>query len=74
MDPAHVRLDRINSGGPVLDSHSGWSLANVLGVVEDGSAKMVGKKGVATLRFSRRADVDPVWTDISDRVIRNVSV
>jgi hypothetical protein len=74
MDPAHMRLDRINSGGPVLDSHSGYRIANVLGVVEDGTAKVAGKKGVATLRFSRRPEVNSVWTDVRDRVLRNVSV
>lgn len=74
MDPSSIRLDRINNGGPVLDSHSGYELANVLGVVEDGSARIAGKKGLATLRFSRRPEVDSVWTDVRDKVIRNVSV
>jgi hypothetical protein len=34
MDPAHVRLDRLNAGAPLLDSHSAWSVGDVLGVVE----------------------------------------
>lgn len=74
LNPDHVRLDRINNGGPVLDSHSGYSLSSVLGVVEDGTAKATGKKGIATLRFSKRSDVDPIWQDVKDRVYRNVSV
>lgn len=74
LDPKSVRLDRLNNGGPLLDTHSGWSLASQLGVVEDGTAKVNGKAGVATVRFSRRDDVEPVWGDVKDRIIRNVSV
>jgi hypothetical protein len=73
MDPAHIRLDRLNNGAPVLDTHSGWSLAHQLGVVEDGTAKISGKRGIARLRFSKRADVEPVWQDVQDRIVRNVS-
>lgn len=74
MKRSHIRLERINSGGPVLDSHNGYRLGNVLGVVEEGSAKLENGVGVATLRFSRRPDVEPIWTDVRDKVIRNVSV
>lgn len=76
MDPKAVRLGRINGGGPVLDSHSGYRLANVLGVVQDNSARMdkAAGEGTATLRFSKRDDVTPIWQDVQDKVIRNVSV
>ena len=26
------------------------------------------------MRFSKRADVEPIWKDVQDRIIRNVSV
>lgn len=74
LDPAHVRLERLNAGAPLLDTHSGWSLSSQLGVVEDGTAKVSGKRGTATVRFSRRPDVEPVWGDVQDRIVRNVSV
>lgn len=74
LDPASVRLDRINAGAPLLDSHSAWSLASQIGVVEDGSAKLTAKRGTATVRFSKRAAVDPIFNDVVDRIIRNVSV
>lgn len=74
MDPAHVRLARLNAGAPLLNTHSGYDLSSVMGVVEDDSAKLSGKKGTATVRFSRRDDVEPYWQDVQDRVIRNVSV
>lgn len=34
MEPKHVRLDRLNAGAPLLDSHSSYRVASVLGVVE----------------------------------------
>lgn len=73
-DPKHVRLDRINSGGPVLNSHRSYDLSAQIGVVVDASARMAGGEGTATLRFSRRDEVAPIIQDIRDRVIRNVSV
>lgn len=74
MKPEHVRLDRLNSRAPVLDTHMGGSLRSMLGVVEPDSAKMSGRKGTATLRFSKRPEVDPIFRDIEDGIIGNVSV
>ena len=74
LDPKHVRLERLNSGAPLLDTHSGWFLGSQLGVVEDDSAKLSGKKATATVRFSRRAEVEPIIQDVRDKIIRNVSV
>lgn len=74
MDEKAVRLDRLNHGAPLLDTHSGYRLGNLLGVVEDNSASVDGKKGTATVRFSKRDDVEPIFQDVVDRVIRNVSV
>jgi hypothetical protein len=74
MDPSHIRLERLNSGAPLLDSHSAYSLASQIGVVEDGTAKVVAKAGRATVRFSKRADVEPFYQDVRDKIIRNVSV
>jgi hypothetical protein len=75
MKPEHVRLDRLNSRAPVLDMHDTLSgLKSQLGVVQPDSAKMTGRRGTATLRFSKRADVEPIWRDIEDGIIANVSV
>lgn len=75
-DPKHVRLDRLNSGAPLLDSHSAYSLAHQLGVVEDGSASVDGKTGRATVRFSKAEDdpdADKIFRKVLDKIIRNVS-
>jgi HK97 family phage prohead protease len=74
MDPRHIRLDRLNSGAPLLDSHSAWSLSDILGTVEPDSARITDGKGLATVRFSKRADVEPVYQDVRDKVIRSVSI
>jgi hypothetical protein len=72
MDPKHIRMDRLRNGAPLLDSHSAYTLAHQIGVVE--RADVDGKKGTASVRFSKRADVEPFYQDVRDKIIRNVSV
>jgi hypothetical protein len=74
LDPKHVRLDRLNSGAPLLNSHSAYSVEDVIGVVVRDSATLTKKEGRARVRFSKRADVTPIWGDVQDRVLGNVSV
>ena len=69
-----VRLERLNAGAPVLDSHLSGQIAAVLGVVESGSVRLQSGQGLATIRFSERADVEPIWRDVLGGIIRNVSV
>jgi hypothetical protein len=73
MDPAHVRMGWLNSGNaPLVDTHKTDSVRNVLGVVE--RAWLDGQFGRAVVRFSKRADVDGIWQDVQDGIIRNASV
>ena len=72
LQPDHVRLDRLNKGAPLLDSHENWSLRSVLGVVE--RAWLNGNEGRATVRFSKRAEVEPIFQDVRDGILRNISV
>jgi hypothetical protein len=72
MDPAHVRLDRLRGGAPLLDTHSRWSVRDIIGVVE--SASVDGKQGTGTVRMSDREDVQPIVRDVENKIIRNVSV
>ncbi|MDP1570347.1 MAG: HK97 family phage prohead protease [Vicinamibacterales bacterium] len=73
LDPKHVRMQRLASGAaPLLDSHSAYSLAHQIGVVD--TATLDGKRGTAEVRFSKRADVEPFYQDVRDKIIRNVSV
>jgi len=74
LDPAHVRIDRLNAGGPLLDAHSDWSLADILGTVVPGSVSLAKKQARCTVRFSKREAVEPIWQDVKDGIIRSVSV
>lgn len=73
MDARHVRLERLNQGAPMLDSHSRWNgVSDVIGVVE--SARLEGGKGIAKIRFSKREELEGAWQDIKAGILRNVSV
>jgi hypothetical protein len=74
MDPAHVRLDRINAGAPLLDSHSAYSVSDMLGTVVPGSVTLTKKAMLGSVRFSKRAAVEEIWGDVKDGIIRDVSV
>jgi hypothetical protein len=74
MDPAHIRLDRLNDGAPLLDSHNSFSVADQLGAVVPGSVELMKKALVGKVRFSKREAVEPVWQDVKDGIVRNVSV
>ncbi len=72
MDPAHVRMERLNAGIPLLDNHNRYAGAKgQLGIVED--ATFVNKEGRATLRFSKREDVEPIFQDVKDGILRGIS-
>lgn len=72
VDEKAVRLDRLNSGAPLLNNHSSYSLEDVIGVVE--SAELRDGKGYATVRLSERPEIAGLIKDIEDGIIRNISV
>jgi hypothetical protein len=72
MSPEAVRLDRLNSGASLLNNHQSADLSNILGVVE--RAWIENGEGRARVRFSERADVEPIFQDVAAGIIRNVSV
>ena len=72
LDPAHVDLSRLNAGANLLNSHGQYDLSDVLGVVE--RAWIEDGQGLATVRFSSRAEVEPIFADVKTGIIRNVSV
>ncbi|PKP68168.1 MAG: peptidase U37, partial [Alphaproteobacteria bacterium HGW-Alphaproteobacteria-5] len=74
LDPAHVRLDRLNAGAPFLKVHEIDTLDAVIGSVVPGSARVENGRGIAQLRISERADVEPIWRDIQAGHIRAVSI
>ena len=74
FEAEHVRMDRMNSGAPVLDNHDryGSVLDTVLGVVE--KAWTDGKKGYAKLRFAKSDKAEKVLDMARDGILQNVSV
>jgi hypothetical protein len=72
MSSGAVRLDRLNNGASLLNSHQSADLSNILGVVE--KAWIENGEGRARVRFSERAEVDPIFRDVASGIIRNVSV
>ncbi len=71
LDPAG--LDVAGSrGASVLDSHNQHGLDNVLGVLDD--LRVDGDEVVGTIRFSERAEIEPMVTDVRNGVIRHLSV
>ncbi|MEC3860122.1 prohead protease/major capsid protein fusion protein [Mesobacterium sp. TK19101] len=74
LDPDHVRLDRLNAGAPFLKVHEIDTLDAVIGSVVPGSARIENGRGIALVRISERADVEPIWRDIQAGHIRAVSI
>jgi hypothetical protein len=73
MQSAHVRMQRLESGAPLLDNHNRWEGTKaVLGVVE--KAWLSGTEGRAIVRFSKREDVEPTWQDVLDGILKGISV
>lgn len=73
MDASHMRMERINAGAPVLNNHRSYGGVDTqLGKVE--RAWIEGGVAKAVLRFSKRADVQPIIQDIKDGIISSVSV
>lgn len=72
MTPKAADLSRLNAGAPLLDSHRTEGIEHVLGVVE--KAWLANGQGLATVRFSERADVEPIWRDVQAGILRNVSM
>jgi len=69
-----VRLDRFNSGAPVVDNHRDYGSVSevVLGVVE--KAWLADDGGHAVVRFSARDEVLPILQDVRDGILRNFSM
>ena len=73
-DPATVRMNRLNTGAPVLDTHEQQSLSNVIGVVVPGTARMEKGLGRAAIKLDGGDENASVVRKIKDGIIRNVSI
>ncbi len=67
-------IPTLNAGAPFLKVHETGTLDAVIGSVVPGSARIEQGRGVAQVRISERADVEPIWRDIQAGHIRAVSI
>lgn len=75
MQPSSIRLDRLNAGAPLLDSHDyGGGTGAILGAVVPGTAHVEGGRLKAKFKFSRSEAGDRAFQDVKDGVLRHVSV
>lgn len=72
VEPGAVRLERLNNGAAVLNSHSSYDLGDVIGVVE--KSWLEGGQVRAKIRLSKTEDVATIVEKIREGVIRNISV
>ncbi len=73
MDEKSVRMQRLASGtAPFLNVHRKYDLSDVIGVIE--SASLGSGQGRCKVRFSKREDVEQIWQDVKNGILRNVSV
>ena len=72
MDAEHIRLNRLNNAAPFLKMHRSYDLYDSIGVHE--RAWVENGKGFAEVRFSKRADVESLWGEVCDGILRNISV
>lgn len=68
--PDSIRLQRFQSGGPVLVDHDP---RQQIGVIEKVSLD-ADKVARATIRFSRNARAEQEWQDVQDGIRRHISV
>lgn len=67
-----IRLERLNNGAPLLNTHKSEDLNDVIGVVE--RAWIEGDQGHAVVRFSKRDDAEKIFLDVQDKILRKISV
>jgi len=71
--PSEVDMGRLETGtAPVLYGHDSYTRDNHIGVVE--KAWLEKGRGYANVRLSKRSELDGLWQDIKDGIVRNVSV
>ena len=72
VEEGAIRLDRLTRGAPLLNTHSRWSLEDMLGVADNPT--VVDGRCECDATFSRRESVAGYVQDVEDGVIRSVSV
>lgn len=69
-----VDLSRLKKGAPVLYNHNAFIRADRIGVVESATLNTKDRQVEATIRLSKRDDVDDIWQDVRDGILKNISM
>jgi len=69
---SHIVWDRMKNGAPFLNTHKRYDISFQIGVIEE--AWTEENQLIIRVRFSKREDVEWIWQDVIDGIIRNVSV
>lgn len=72
VEEGAIRMERLQRGAPLLNTHNQYSLEGQIGVVENPVIR--NGEGECDATFSRRDSVAGYVQDVADRVIRGVSV
>ena len=67
-----VDLERLNNSAPLLYNHDRSERDNRIGVIE--RAWLENGRGYAEVRLSKRDEIEGIWQDVKDGILRNVSV
>ena len=67
-----IDLTYLNDGAPILYNHQSYGNALPIGVIE--RAWLENNRLYAEMRLSKREDVNDIWQEITDGILRNVSV
>jgi hypothetical protein len=72
LDMNGANLERASKGLPVLDNHGRWgSVGQILGRAE--KIRRNGEQWEATVRFSKREEIQTMVSDIQDGIITDIS-
>jgi hypothetical protein len=75
MSPGAVRLERMNNGAALLDSHNYYGGTQaMIGAIVPGSAKVRAGKLTARAKFSRSENGERAFQDARDGILRAVSI
>ena len=73
-DPSAVRMERINKGLPVVDSHRTASVFSQFGKTVKVWFDKSKRQMWGTIKFSTRSEVEGIFKDIEDGIISEISV
>ena len=66
MDAASIRLDRLNGGASLLNSHAAWEMSDRLGTVVPGSVRIANGIATALVKLSRNPAGEALAQDCRD--------